>query len=123
MQPPTCTAVPDDPHPNPPGIIVIGGSAGISSQNYHRLVDEGFFSVDTPEPVNFSRPAIDVTFDSVADAYADRAMGILLSGASQDGTRGLGRIISRGGTGIVQRPDTADYADMPRSARRPIRGQ
>ncbi len=95
---------------------LLPGGLYLAPQNYHLLVDEGVFNLDTSEPVNFSRPAIDVTFESVADAYAGRALGILLSGANQDGSWGLTRIISRGGIGIVQRPDTADYADMPRSA-------
>ncbi len=92
------------------------GNIYLAPQNYHLLIDEGLFGLDSSEPVNYSRPAIDVTFESVADAFGGRVMGILLSGSNQDGTLGLTRIINRGGIGIVQCPASAEFTEMPRSA-------
>ncbi len=89
----------------------------LAPQNYHLLVeDDKSFSLDYSERVNHSRPSIDVTFESLAWVYGNRATGILLSGANNDGAEGISAIIEQGGTGIVQDPDTTDFPYMPRSA-------
>jgi two-component system, chemotaxis family, protein-glutamate methylesterase/glutaminase len=88
----------------------------LAPQNYHLLVeDDKTFSLDYSEPVNYSRPSIDVTFSSIADVYKGRTLGVLLSGANKDGAEGLNKIINAGGTGIVQDPETAEYKVMPKS--------
>lgn len=105
------TIEPEDKEPVKPCCIYL------APQNYHLLIEENkTFSLDYSEPVNFSRPSIDVTLASVADVYRDRAMGILLSGANKDGAEGINEIILQHGCGIVQDPATAEYPAMPESA-------
>ncbi|NSL87534.1 chemotaxis protein CheB [Chitinophaga sp. Mgbs1] len=89
----------------------------LAPQNYHLLIEEDrTFSLDYSEPLHFSRPSIDVSFFSAAAIYRRHALGILLSGANKDGAAGIQRIISHGGTGIVQQPDTALFSNMPQAA-------
>ena len=96
---------------------VRSGYVYLAPQNYHLLVEaDETFSLDYSEPVHFSRPSIDVTFESVARVYTNRVMAILLSGANRDGADGLGRILSFGGEAIIQEPTTATYAAMPLAA-------
>lgn len=97
--------------------LIVQGSIYLAPQNYHLQVEEDHsFSLDYSELVNYSRPSIDIAFSSIASIYRSRALGILLSGANKDGAAGLNRIISGGGTGIVQDPQTALYVEMPQSA-------
>jgi two-component system, chemotaxis family, protein-glutamate methylesterase/glutaminase len=70
--------------------------------------------------VGYSRPSIDVFFDSVADAYGPRAIGVVLTGANADGSKGLHKIVSRGGQALVQDPEEAEVAVMPASAKRAV---
>ena len=95
---------------------IVGGNVYIAPANYHVLVERGHLALSTEEPVSFSRPSIDVTFISAADAYRAGTVGIVLTGANADGARGLKRIADRGGVAIVQRPDTAESAVMPNAA-------
>ena len=97
---------------------IVGGSIYIAPANYHVLVERGHLSLSTEEPVAFSRPSIDVTFISAADAYREGAVGVVLTGANSDGARGLKRIADRGGLAVVQRPDTAESPVMPAAAER-----
>ena len=97
---------------------LIGGNIYIAPANYHVLVERGHLSLSTDEPVAFSRPSIDVTFISAADAYRKGVVGIVLTGANSDGARGLKRVADRGGLAIVQRPDTAESPVMPEAALR-----
>ena len=97
--------------------VILPGHIYLAPQNYHLLIeDDGTFSLDYAEPVNFSRPAIDLTFSSAASAFGARSLGILLSGANKDGAAGLCRIVQAGGTGIAQDPDTAGFSTMPQAA-------
>ncbi len=73
-------------------------------------------SLDTSEKINYSRPSIDVAFESASDVYGKSLVGILLSGANADGTEGLIAIKNAGGTIIVQKPETADMPFMPNNA-------
>ncbi|HET9797590.1 MAG TPA: chemotaxis protein CheB, partial [Gemmatimonadaceae bacterium] len=82
----------------------------------HTLVEPGYFSLSTEAPVRYSRPSIDVTFSSAADAYAHRAVGVILTGANADGALGLRRISDRGGLALVQDPETAESGTMPAAA-------
>lgn len=96
---------------------VEAGHVYLAPANYHLLLDDdGHFSLSTDEPVRFSRPSIDVTFESVADIYGPRSVGVMLTGANEDGSRGLRRIADRGGLAIVQDPDTAESRLMPAAA-------
>lgn len=85
--------------------------------DYHLLLDKsGELCLDVSEKVNFSRPSIDVTFESFAKAFGNRCIGILLSGANSDGAEGLKKIKEAGGLSIVQSPESAAVATMPMSA-------
>ena len=99
---------------------IVGGNIYIAPANYHVLVERGHLSLSTDEPVAFSRPSIDVTFVSAADAYRQGVVGIVLTGANSDGARGLKRVSDRGGLAIVQRPETAESPIMPAAALRQV---
>ena len=99
---------------------IIGGNIYIAPANYHVLVERGHLSLSTDDPVAFSRPSIDVTFISAADAYRQGVVGIVLTGANSDGARGLKRVSDRGGLAIVQRPETAESSIMPAAALRHV---
>jgi len=92
------------------------GNVYVAPADYHLLIEPGFFSLSMDEPVRFSRPSIDVTFQSAADAYGSRAVGVVLTGANADGAQGLRRIVARGGLGFVQTPATAESPTMPQAA-------
>jgi two-component system chemotaxis response regulator CheB len=74
------------------------------------------FSLDTSEKVNFSRPSLDVTFESAAEVYGNTLVGVILSGANADGSNGLKAIKQKGGLIIAQKPETAQVAYMPQQA-------
>jgi len=85
--------------------------------NYHLLVENDHtFSLSIDPKVHFTRPSVDVLFESAADAYCQGLIGIILSGANQDGAAGLLRIKQRGGLAIVQEPGEAEVSFMPRFA-------
>jgi two-component system chemotaxis response regulator CheB len=96
------------------------GHIYVAPPNYHTLIEPGYFSLSTDAPVRFSRPSIDVTFASAADSYAHRTVGIVLTGANEDGADGLRRISDRGGMAVVQDPDTAESRPMPEAARKAV---
>ena len=98
------------------------GAIHVAPADYHLLIENGFFSLSTDAPVRYSRPSIDVTFVSAADAYADRSVGVILTGANADGAQGLQRIAERGGLAIVQTPATAESPAMPDAALRSVPG-
>ncbi len=86
---------------------------------YHLLVErQRTLALSVDEAVHYSRPSIDVLFESVAWAYGPRALGVLLSGASEDGAAGLQRIAEAGGTVAVQDPASALAPTMPAAALR-----
>ena len=99
---------------------VLPGHVLVAPPNYHLLFDRGVCSLTTDAPVRYSRPSIDVTFTSAADEYGPRAIGIVLTGANEDGSLGLKRIADRGGHAIVQDPSTAESAVMPQAALRAV---
>lgn len=88
----------------------------LAPPDYHLLLEPGRLALSTDETVNFSRPSIDVLFESAADAYGDSCVGVLLTGANSDGTKGLGKIRAVGGYAIVQDPATAESPEMPAAA-------
>jgi two-component system chemotaxis response regulator CheB len=89
----------------------------VAPPDYHLYFErDGTLSLAADEPVHFSRPSIDVLFESLAHAFGARACGILLSGASADGAAGLAAIRERGGLTRVQAPETARVPMMPRQA-------
>ena len=95
---------------------VMPGTVHVAPANYHLLFDDGYLSLTVEEPVRFSRPSIDVMFSSAADAYGQKAIGVVLTGANEDGSRGLADIARRGGKALVQDPKTAEIPIMPIAA-------
>ena len=93
------------------------GTIWFASPNYHLLIEKDcHFSLSIDEPVNFSRPSIDVLFESAADALGQNLCAIVLTGANDDGARGASRVRERGGLVIVQEPSSALARDMPSAA-------
>ncbi|WP_141591365.1 MULTISPECIES: chemotaxis protein CheB [unclassified Myxococcus] len=93
------------------------GTIYFAPPDYHLLVDEGpSLALSADDPVLFSRPSIDVLFESAADVYGHRLAGLILTGANSDGARGLAAVRDAGGVTLVQRPDTAHVATMPAAA-------
>jgi len=92
----------------------------VAPANYHLLIEEGHLSLTTEAPVRYSRPSIDVMFGSAAHAYGKRVVGIVLTGANEDGSRGLQCIAEYGGYCIVQDPATAEVSTMPAAALRRV---
>lgn len=92
------------------------GHVYLAPANYHLLVEEGEFSLSVDEAVAFSRPSIDVLFESAADAYREGVVGVVLTGANADGARGVARIKENGGFVVVQDPKTAEAPQMPEAA-------
>ncbi len=95
---------------------IMAGSIYIAPADYHLLIEDGCFALSLDEPVNHSRPSIDVTFISAAETYGARSVGVVLTGANADGAQGLKRIHDRGGLTLVQDPATAESPIMPAAA-------
>lgn len=101
----------DDKEPMRPGHFYF------AAPDYHLLLErDGRLSLSSEEPVQFSRPSIDVLFESAADAYGADVIGVILTGANDDGAAGLRRIEDAGGVAIVQAPEQAYAATMPEAA-------
>jgi two-component system chemotaxis response regulator CheB len=96
------------------------GTVHLAPANYHVLIEEGYLSLTVEEPVRFSRPSIDVMLASAADTYRSAAIGVVLTGANEDGARGLAHIVKRGGRALVQDPKTAEIPIMPEAAIRAV---
>jgi two-component system chemotaxis response regulator CheB len=93
----------------------------VAAPNYHLLIERNrSLSLSVDESVHHSRPAIDVLFESAADAYGPAVAGLVLSGANQDGAEGLCQIRQAGGVAIVQAPATASSPMMPETAMRRV---
>jgi len=93
------------------------GRVYFAPPNYHLLIEEdGSFSLSVGERVNFARPSIDVLFESAACAWCPGLIGIILTGANNDGALGLKKIKEMGGYTIVQDPATAEVDSMPKAA-------
>jgi two-component system, chemotaxis family, protein-glutamate methylesterase/glutaminase len=96
---------------------VRGGVVHFAPPDYHMLVEaDGRLSLSVDEPVHFSRPSIDVLFETAAAAYGNRLVGVVLTGASGDGAKGLRSIVDAGGIALVQHCESAYAAAMPRAA-------
>lgn len=95
---------------------VLGGRAYLAPRDYHLLIENRSFALSTEPPVEFARPSIDVLFESAADEYGEKAIGVILTGANHDGARGLESIKSRGGLTLVEDPSTAACREMPDAA-------
>jgi len=96
------------------------GTVHLAPANYHVLIEDGYASLTIEEPVRFSRPSIDVLLTSAADTYGSAAIGVVLTGANEDGAQGLAHIVKRGGRALVQNPKTAEIPIMPEAAIRAV---
>lgn len=109
-----CTALevcePDDKTELAPGRVYVAPA------DYHLLVEGSELVLSVDPPVRFSRPSIDVLFESAADGYGDRLIAVLLTGANDDGARGIEAVNVRGGRTFVQDPSTAERPEMPDAA-------
>ena len=101
----------EDKEPIEPGVVYF------APPDYHLLVEEDKrLSLSDDEPVLFSRPSIDVLFESAADAYAGGLIGVVLTGANSDGANGLKAVVEAGGVAVVQSPGSAYAVAMPEAA-------
>lgn len=92
------------------------GTLYLAPADYHLLIENDRFLLSTEGAVQYSRPSIDVLFESAADTYRENLLGIILTGANDDGSRGVRAIKERGGIVIVQDPDEAEAPSMPLAA-------
>ena len=96
---------------------IVPGNLYFAAPNYHLLIErERSFALSLDEPVQFSRPSIDVLFESAAAVYGPQLAAVLLTGAGTDGAGGMAAVQAAGGLTVVQDPSTAHAASMPRSA-------
>lgn len=95
---------------------LVGGRVYLAPPDYHLLVDDGSLALSVDARVYHARPSVDVLFESAAEAYREGVLGVLLTGASADGTAGAQRIKARGGTIVAQDPATAESPIMPGAA-------
>ncbi|MGE0869747.1 MAG: chemotaxis protein CheB [Kofleriaceae bacterium] len=102
---------PDDKQP------LIRGAVYVAPPNYHVLIErDRTISLSVDEPVNFSRPSIDVLFESAADAFGPTLVALVLSGSNADGAQGLRRVADAGGIALVQSAASSAYPTMPAAA-------
>jgi two-component system, chemotaxis family, protein-glutamate methylesterase/glutaminase len=92
------------------------GHVYLAPPDYHLLVERGHFALSVDDRVRFARPSIDVLFESAADAYGECVVGVILTGANDDGADGLSRVKALGGVAIVQEPTSAERHEMPDAA-------
>jgi len=93
------------------------GTIYFAPADYHLLVEPDFsISLSSDEPVHYSRPSVDVLFETAADAYGDGLVGVILTGANSDGAQGLKAVGNSGGIALVQARDTAEGKAMPAAA-------
>jgi two-component system chemotaxis response regulator CheB len=96
---------------------IMSGVAYIAPPNYHLLLEEDrTFSLSVDDAVNYSRPSIDVMFETAVDVYKEKLVGVVLTGANADGSKGLTKIKAMGGLAVVQDPATAHVDYMPKAA-------
>lgn len=97
--------------------VIQPGTIYFAPPGYHLLVERDLtLSLSNEDPVQYSRPSIDVLFESAADAFESHLVGVLLTGANSDGSEGLKRIQELGGLALIQDPATAQMRDMPEAA-------
>jgi two-component system chemotaxis response regulator CheB len=95
---------------------ILQGHIYLAPRDYHLLIENSSFALSTDPPVSFARPSIDVLFESAADEYKERAIGVILTGSNRDGARGLAAIKAQGGVTLIEDPMTAAYREMPDAA-------
>jgi len=101
-----------DKQPIAPGCVYL------APVGYHLLVEGDHFALSTEDPVRFAQPSIDVLFETAAESFGERAIGVVLTGSNEDGAEGLAAIRRQQGLAIVEAPDQAYAATMPEAARK-----
>ncbi|HQH41064.1 MAG TPA: chemotaxis protein CheB [Bacteroidales bacterium] len=97
--------------------VILPGTAYLAPANYHMLIENyQTISLSTEPPVHHARPSIDLAFLTAARAYRNHLIGVLLSGANQDGALGISKIKELGGITIVQEPASCEVKTMPEAA-------
>src|SRR3954470_23272545 len=96
------------------------GRVYLAPPDYHLYVEPDGFALSVDDAVLYSRPSIDVLFESAADVYRDRLIAVVLTGANEDGAHGVATVKRLGGYTIVQNPAEAERPEMPRAALRAI---
>jgi two-component system chemotaxis response regulator CheB len=97
--------------------VINNNTVYIAPANYHTLIEKDkSFSLDVSDAVWYSKPSIDVAFDSASDIYCERCTAVLFSGANPDGAEGLLKLRKNGALTIVQNPDEAEMKEMPQAA-------
>ncbi len=100
----------EDKLPIAPGTVIVAPAG------YHLLVEGGHWALSTETSVQYSRPSIDILFETAAEAFGARTIGVLLSGTGRDGAAGVAAILGRGGTALIESPAMAFAAAMPQAA-------
>jgi two-component system chemotaxis response regulator CheB len=95
---------------------VVAGQIHLAPPDYHTIVERGHFALSTEAAVRHSRPSIDVSFETAADSYGNRLVGVILTGANDDGAEGVRAVKRQGGFTIAQDPETAEKRTMPEAA-------
>jgi len=96
---------------------ILTGVVYLAPADYHLFIEAGeTFSLSRDERVNYARPSIDVLFESAADVFGKKCLGIILTGRNHDGANGLATISTKGGQAIVQNPNEAEAKEMPNAA-------
>ncbi len=97
---------------------ILAGTVYVAPSDYHLLIEQDqTFSLDYSEKINYSRPAIDATFQTAAEVYGSELVCLLLSGSNADGVNGLKSVKAWDGTTAIQDPETAQVAYMPAQAK------
>jgi two-component system chemotaxis response regulator CheB len=97
--------------------LPVGGTVYLAPADYHLMVEpDGKLGLSTDPPVNYARPSVDVLFETAAEAFGKGLVGVILTGAGSDGSRGLKRIKAMGGVTVVQNPEDAAAGSMPNNA-------
>jgi two-component system chemotaxis response regulator CheB len=102
----------EDKQPIEPGHVYL------APPDYHLYVETYGFALSVDDAVLYSRPSVDVLFESAADVYRERLIAVILTGANEDGARGAASVKRLGGYTIVQNPAEAERSEMPRAALR-----
>jgi two-component system chemotaxis response regulator CheB len=96
---------------------ILNNTIYIAPANYHTLIESyGFFALDVSEAIWYSKPSIDVTFESAAEVYKNKCVAVLFSGANQDGALGMLKLKQAGSLTIAQNPLDAEMPEMPATA-------
>jgi two-component system chemotaxis response regulator CheB len=97
-------------------VTIERGTVYVAPADYHLIVEPGSLALSVDAPVRMSRPSIDVTFESAADAYGAGVVAVVLTGANDDGAIGARAVHAAGGTVLVQEPSSATRREMPDAA-------